>query len=203
MTFQAVIARPLMAFAAAVTPASRAEWSQAMGQEFEALQDGPGSLGWATGCLANALGWRMKAETPFGLALVGVIIAGWLLAILIFNLMVDWFYPDWIRPMSMASTALQATAAFGLAVMWPRRTALAGLTVPLAWDLGAMPRFFLLVLPDALANPWASEGNHPAVPSILFPLMFLAQEMWASLLGAALGWGVSRLWRARRATAAA
>ncbi len=204
MTFQALIARPLMALAAVLTPASRTEWSLAMRQEFEALQDGPGSLAWATGCLANVLGWRIRAEAPFGLTLAALILAGSWINGQIFFALVDTLTPrglSWMPFMAVTTPLLQAGLCFGVALLWPRRAAWTGAFFPFAFAMGAMPQFFLLILSQALADPWTTVGNHPALPSILFPFLFIAQEMWPSALGAALGWGASRLSPARRTPA--
>ncbi len=205
MTLQAVIARPLMDLAAALTPASRAEWSLAMRQEFEALPDGQGGLGWATGCLANALGWRIRAEAPFGFTLAALILGGSWVNGQIFFALVDTLTPrglSWMSVMAVTTPLLQASLCFGVALFWPRRAVWTGALFPFAFAMGAMPQFFLIILNHALQAPWTAVGNHPALPNILFPFLFVAQEMWPSALGAALGWGASRLWPARRPIAA-
>lgn len=202
MTLEASVARPLMALAAALTPASRADWSRAMRQEFEALPDGHGALGWAAGCVGAALGWRIRAEMPFGFGFVVAVLTGsWLLFPLIFHLMYPVFAPDWVGPVSTANTTLRALTCFALALAWPRRAILAGLFVPLLWQDGAMPRFFLVMFEPVFSNPWVRPSNHPEVLTALYAFQFLFDEMWPCLIGAALGWGASRLWRARRALA--
>lgn len=198
MTLQTALARPLMALAAALTPPSRAEWSLAMRQEFEALRDEPGSLAWATGCLANALGWRMRAEAPFGLTLAVTVVAGWWISAQIFFFLVESLTPrglSWMPFMAVAENLLRGGVCFGLVLVWPRRAAVVGLTLPLVWGFAALPLWLAATLPDTLADPWTSAGNHPALPTIAFPFLFVAQETWASLLGAALGWGLSRVRR--------
>jgi len=203
MTLQAALARPLMALAAALTPASRAEWSLAMRQEFEALQDGPGSLAWASGCLASSLGWRMRAEAPFGVGFMVAVLAGsWLLFPLAFNLMYPFVAPDWVGPVSTANAALQALASLVLALAWPRRAILAGLLVPFLWQDGAMPRFFLILLKPVLSNPWIRPSNDPDILSVVYALQFLFDGMWPCIVGAALGWGIRRVWPTRRTAVA-
>ncbi|NBW10012.1 MAG: hypothetical protein EBR82_18495 [Caulobacteraceae bacterium] len=201
MTLQALIARPLMALAAALTPTSRTEWSLAMRQEFEALPDGQGALVWATGCLANALGWRMRAEAPFGFVTVVAILSGsWLISPLVFNLIYALFAPDWVGPMASASIALQAAVCLALALAWPRRAVLAGVLVPLVWQDAAMPQFTLLLLEPTLE--WTRQGAHPDILVVASAFSFFWDTMWPCLLAAALGWGLSRLLRARRAATA-
>jgi len=201
MTLEAFVARPLMALAAAFAPPSRAEWTQAMRQEFDALPGGQGAVGWAAGCVGAALGWRIRSEAPFALTLSATVVACWWVSAQIFFFLVDWLHPkgiSWMPAFSITENLLRGGVCFGLAFVWPRRAVLTGLTLPMVWGFGALPVWLWLTAGDAIADPWASAGNHPAIPTILFPLMFLGQEIWASLLGAACGWGASRGWRRLR-----
>jgi hypothetical protein len=164
-----------------------------MRQEFEALPDGRDALGWASGCVAAALGWRAREETSYALTLIATNLAGWLLGAAIFHLLVTWLYLDWLGPMSIANTTLQVGAAFGLALAWPRRAVFAGLFVPLTWQFGAMPGFFLLIFGRAFADPSTGPVDQSAMQAVLFAFRFLFSETWPCLLGAALGWGLSRV----------
>ncbi|QTC90145.1 hypothetical protein [Brevundimonas goettingensis] len=206
MTATAPIAHSLMALAAALTPASRAEWSLAMRKEFDALPDASGALGWAAGCVATAFGWRMRAEAGFALTVTATVVVGWWVSAQIFFFLVEWLSPkgiSWMPAMAAAENLLRGGVCFGLAFVWPRRAALTGLALPMVWGFGAVPLWLILTLPDTLSQPWSSAGNHPALPNILFPLIFVGREMWASLLGAALGWGLSRILRSRPVAAPA
>lgn len=199
MTAQSAIARPLMALAIALAPASRTDWSQAMQREFEALDGAPGSLSWAAGCLAAALGWRLKAEMPFGLGFIVVVLSGsWIFCPMIFELMYPVFEPHWMVPVSNALLALKAFSCFLLAAAWPRRAAFAGLIVPLVWQDGTMPDFFLTFLKPAFSNPWARLSNQPDTLTVVYAFQFLFDEMWPCLLAAALGWSLARIWRTPR-----
>ena len=57
-----------------------------------------------------------------------------------------------------------------------------------------MPSFFMQIL-------LRDDGGLPTLRAVGDGLLFLGGEMWPSLLGAGLGWGLSRLWRIRRTAA--
>ena len=192
MTHQALIARALMDMVSSLAPASRTEWTSAMNEEFAALQDGPDSLGWAIGCLGTAVGWRVRAEAGFGVTLVASSLAAWLISVQVFFLLVDWATPrglSWMPMMSGAQVVLMGGVCFAVAFAWPRRALLTGLFVPLTWAW---------VLAAALRDPWAMTNPDrflPAMPVILMPLLVLVQDIGPSLIGAAMGWGLAKLWR--------
>lgn len=201
MTPQALIARSLMDMASALAPAARTEWTSAMHEEFAALQDGPGSLGWATGCLGTAVGWRVRAEAGFGITLVASSLIAWLISVQIFFFLVDWTTPrglSWMPIMSAAQVVLMGGLCFAVAFAWPRRALLTGLFVPMTWGLGSLPVTWSWVLEAVVRDPWAMTNPNPVVPAmpvILMPFLALAQDMGPSLAGAALGWGLAKLWR--------
>lgn len=202
MTPDAWIARPLMALAVALAPASRREWSQAMRQEFDAVRDQPGALSWALGCVATSLGWRLRSEAPFSLAVTVAVVAGWWVSGQISFLLIDWLTPkgvSWMPVWAAAQDVLRGGLCFALALMWPRRAMLTGFALPMAWGYGAIFTWPLVLLDQILADPWSTVGNNPALPNILLPLPFLLAEMWAGLLGAALGAAVVSFRRRRSA----
>lgn len=65
MTLLRSLARWTMAAAAALAPADRAPWADAMRAEFETLDEAGPSLDWAAGCFASALGWRVRTDAAY------------------------------------------------------------------------------------------------------------------------------------------
>ena len=53
-------------------PADRREWAHAMEAEFETLEKG--KLGWALGCWQAMLGWRLRPDVSYLLALVSCVV---------------------------------------------------------------------------------------------------------------------------------
>lgn len=204
MTLQALIARALMDMASSLAPASRTEWTSAMHEEFAALQGGPGSLGWASGCLGTAIGWRVRTEAGFGATLVASSLIAWLISVQIFFFLVDWTTSrglSWMPMMSAVQVVLMGGLCFAMAFSWPQRALLTGLFVPLTWSLGSLPLTWSWVLEAVLRDPWGMTNPNPflpAMPVILMPFQVLAQDMGPSLIGAALGWNLAKLWRTHR-----
>jgi hypothetical protein len=60
------VARGLLKHAAMVSPGERAEWAQAMSNEFDYLSPGMSAVGWALGCLLVCYSERIRAMVrPF------------------------------------------------------------------------------------------------------------------------------------------
>ena len=76
MSLLSAVAELLQRGAQAAAPRERAEWSRAMAGEFASLEDDRRALAWSAGCLAAALGWRLRAEAVYLLALAAILV-GW------------------------------------------------------------------------------------------------------------------------------
>ena len=196
MTFEASAARVLMWIAGVLTPASKAEWRTAMETEFQALDDGRGSLGWAAGCLGAALGWRLRAEIVFLAALAStIVVTGWITGLIFFAVIdhADLGGFSWLPVFTAAQQISYGLVCFGLALFWPGRAALIGFAVLLTVMGAAMGSFFLSIV-------FRDGATGPTLSAVGDGLMFLGMEMWSSLLGAALG-AVVMTFRRRRSAA--
>ena len=76
MTRLLPLAGLIMRWTAAAAPRDQGVWVRAMRAEFDAIRDGGQAVGWAAGCLAVALGWRLRVEAGYVIALILVSI-GW------------------------------------------------------------------------------------------------------------------------------
>ncbi len=195
MMIEASMARALMWVTGLLTPASRSEWRAAMAREFEAMDGGAGSLGWAAGCLCAATGWRLRAEAAFLSALAGAFAATSILIGLLFFAVVEAFRTSdmsWMLAFTIGQHAVLGLACLTLALIWPRRAPLIGVMVPLTAASGAMGGFLLQIV-------FRDGSIVPTLSAVGDGLMFLGMEMWSSLLGAALGAAVVVLRRGRSA----
>jgi hypothetical protein len=189
-----------MRAAAALAPASRANWVQAMQAEFETLDGGGAALGWAIGCVATASGWRLHAEA-FYLAALSVAIIGsdwvsriWLQAVAPFS---SGEFLFWVHTISIVCLA---GPCFALSLYRPDRVAVT-LPAMVLFSGNTVPGL-LLVLPKVLASPFDSANFHPALPGVVFALAVLWHWAWPALAGTGAGWVLGkavRRWRIRPA----
>lgn len=174
-------ARLLMTAAARVAPDIRRSWVEAMQGEMEEL-NGLDALGWATGALTAALGWRFRAEAVFLAALVATPVLSTLAFVLLL----------WVTPMAfvfdamrVGSTGLSFVGAFGLALAWPRRAALAAFVAPL-YFIQSATGFIVSVLGSAknTAQVWTFAMSFGPM---------IVTELSPGIAGALAGWASARL----------
>jgi hypothetical protein len=186
MSLLHALAESLQRAAGAIAPAERAEWSRAMAGEFAAIEDDRRSLAWSAGCLAAALGWRLRAEVVYLLALAAIL-AGWRWVLWVE--MMTWEWPPstmfWMRLSNMAPLAV---VAFALSLYRPGRALLTAFAVVALTEGAAMVQFLEAAMPR-MGSHWTSV--------VWWTGSFLVFNSWPSFAAAGAAWVVAN-WRTRR-----
>lgn len=148
------------------------------------------------GSITAAICWRLRDDTIYVTALVGLIAAAWWLD----GVRWDQFpHPTTDQFFSLAAASPYIRLALPcllLCVYRPDR-ALLTLFVTLllnAWLAGQIAAFPL----SLLADPFKAAGNHPNVPNVIMALLFSWSMFGAAVIGAATGWTLGTLGRRLR-----
>ena len=148
------------------------------------------------GSIAAAICWRLKTDTAYVTALVGLIVVAHWLGIAIWrsvpNPSTDQFFAivDAYRYASLALPCLL------LCVYRPDRTLLTLFMVLLVND-GLSDSIVTFILP-MLADPFKVAGNHPEVPNAVMALLFTWEAVGPAVIGGAAGWTLGTLGRRLR-----
>lgn len=145
------------------------------------------------GSIAAALCWRLRSDTAYVTALVGLIAAAWWLD----GARWDQFpHPTTEQFFALAAASPYLRLALPcllLGIFRPDRTVLT-LFVTLLLNASLAGQIATFPLP-MLADPFSSEGNHPNVPNVIMALIFSWSMFGAAVIGAAAGWTLARLGR--------
>lgn len=197
MTLLLPLARLTMRWAAAAAPRDRTIWVRAMRAEFDAISDGGQALGWAAGCLAAATGWRFYVEAGYLIALILVSIS-WPYVMVYGVPVLDRLpFGSWLFWAGLTGNLSVGLLTMALAIYRPDRAILTALTVTLVTIGKPLPLF----LPGVIIASFQSDGIESAWLNAVHGLMMIASVLSPGIVGAALGWGVSRWMRARHIAA--
>lgn len=106
------LARAIMHASAWLAPKDRAGWGRAMQAEFAAIEAGGSALEWALGCLANAAGWRLRADGGYLLAFLAAIATSiWFRDHWYVQPNTNWNLHSWDNTMLIAGMALPISVA--------------------------------------------------------------------------------------------
>jgi hypothetical protein len=187
MTFRLLAARTLVRMAGLIVPRERSEWLAAMVGEFDELESSRAAVGWASGCLFAAIGWRFRTELPYTRAVLFACAAS------TFAYLTWWWVaapsPDW----TWVTVFQQATivgATLAVSVAFPQRALISSIVIALGFNLGAAPRFAIHVMSTASSpeQAWSLAG---------FMALFIAENIWPALLAGIVVWGWDRAKRTR------
>lgn len=148
------------------------------------------------GGIAAAASWRLRTDTAYVTALVGLIVAAHWLGIAIWrsvpNPSTDQFFAivDAYRYASLALPCLL------LCAYRPDRTLLTLFVVLLIND--ALADGIVTFILPMLADPSTTTGNHPEVPNVIMALIFSWNMFGPAVIGAAAGWTLGTLGRRLR-----
>lgn len=197
MTLLLPLARLTMRWAAAAVPRDRTVWVRAMRAEFDAIGDGGQALGWAAGCLAVAIGWRLWAEAGYVIALVLVSIS-WPFVMMYGVPVLDRLpFGDWLFWAGLTGNLSVGLLAMALAIYRPDRAILTVVAVTLV-TIGTP---FLIILPPLVMASLQPQNVQSLWPNVVNAMMMIASVLSPGIVGAALGWGISRWIRPRRIAA--
>lgn len=186
MSLVHALAALLLSAAQAVAPRERADWSRAMAGEFAAIEDGRPALAWSAGCLAAALGWRLRAEAVYLLALAAILV-GW--RWVLFAGMWTWeLPPSTMFWMDATGVVPKAAVAFALTLYRPNRALLTATAVVGLGEGAAMVGFLSGAIPH-MGPSWTDVVGLTGG--------FVLFNTWPSFAGAAAAWAVAK-WRTRR-----
>lgn len=145
------------------------------------------------GAIAAAICWRLRADTVYVTALVGlIVVAHWL-----DRGMWDAFpdpSPERFFALAAASPYLTlALPSFLLCAWRPDRTMLTIFVVSLV--NGSLASHIAIFILPILADSFRVAGNHPEVPSVVMAILFSWPTIGAAMLGGAAGWTAGGLGR--------
>ena len=197
MTRLLPLAELIMGWTAAAAPRDRGVWTRAMRAEFDAISDGGQALGWAAGCLAVAIGWRLWAEAGYVIALVLVSIS-WPYVMVYGVPVLDRLpFGSWLFWAGLTGNLSVGLLAMALAIYRPDRAILTVFAVTLV-TIGTP---FLIILPPLVMASIQPQNVQSSWPNVVNAMMMIATILRPGIVGAALGWGISRWMRARRIAA--
>lgn len=197
MTRLLPLAGLIMRWTAAAAPRDQGVWVRAMRAEFDAIRDGGQAVGWAAGCLAVALGWRLRVEAGYVIALILVGI-GWPYIMAYGVPVLDQLpFGSWLFRVGLAGNLAVGLLAMMLAIYRPDRAILTVFAVTLV-TIGTP---FLTILPPLVTASLQPQNIQSSWPNVVNALVMIATILRPGIVGAAIGWGISRWMRARRIAA--
>lgn len=147
------------------------------------------------GAIAAAICWRLRADTVYVTALVGLIAVTWWLDRAMWDQFPDASTDQFFTLAAVSPYISLALPCLLLCIYRPDRTLLT-LFVTLLLN-AILPNSITFLLP-MLADPFTSKGNNPEVPNILMALLSGWSLYGAGLAGAAGGWTLGTLGRRLR-----
>lgn len=147
------------------------------------------------GAIAAAICWRLRADSAYVTALIGITAAAWWLDRAMWDQFPDASTGQFSTLATVSPYISLALPCLLLCVYRPDRTMLT-LFVTLLLN-AILPNSITFLLP-LLADPFTSKGNHPEIPNILMALLSGWSLYGAGLAGAAGGWTLGTLGRRLR-----
>lgn len=149
------------------------------------------------GVIAAAITWRLRADTVYVTALIGLITVGHWLDIGLWDQLPQ---PGTTQFLTLAAASPYLNLALPcllLCAFRPDRTLLTIFVTSLI--NGGLTRAIGSVVLPMLNDPFNVAGNHPAVPNFVIALFFSWSVFGAALAGGAAGWTLGMLGRRFRA----
>jgi hypothetical protein len=187
MARESLFGRWLIDLATTNPPPSRDQWAQAMRAEFEALEGG--RTGWALGCLATSVGWRLRANWRFLLAFfaVSTFFLQWIS--LLFFLVICWLPHDTVRAFGYATNwGALAVASGCFAAARPRHWPAIGIGMALVSQFSIVGWFayFHFGQPISIRHLHIMDANVD---------VGIGAELGYSLIGAMIGQSLAGIFR--------
>lgn len=148
------------------------------------------------GLIAAAVCWRLRADTVYVTALVGLIVVAKWLDIGMWNAFPDRSTEQFFTLAAASPYVTLALPCLLLCLFRPDRTLLTiSVTALVNGNLADGIATFLLPM---FADPFTSKGNHPEVPNLVMALLFSWSMFGAAVIGGAAGWTLGTLGRRLR-----